>query len=64
MAYAKELVRFCQVGCGRKAMVEVFNYRNSSMGEYCRPCGKIRINSLKRQEYADPNYLDIEKASH
>ena len=65
MAYMKELIHKCQFGfCHRKAVVEVFDYRNSSYGDYCRPCGKIQVNSLKARERKDPNYLDIEKASH
>ncbi len=65
MAYMKDITRECSIGhCHRRAVVEVFNYRNSSHGDYCRPCGKLMVNDLKVHEKKDPNYLDIEKASH
>jgi len=65
MAYMKEIIHKCQSGfCHSKAVVEVFNYRNSSYGDFCRRCGKTMVADLKFREKQNPNYLDIEKASH
>ncbi len=58
MAYMKEITHECQFGfCHRKAVVEVFNYINSSMGDYCRPCGRIMVRDLRVREKKDPSYL-------
>lgn len=55
MAYIKELTRTClAVGCRKRATVEVFNYRNACLGEYCRAHGARRLaEQRKREETAD-----------
>ncbi len=53
MAYLVELDRPCETGCGRRAVVELRNRRNKTMGRYCRACGRDRLNHLREQERAE-----------
>ena len=45
-AYKVPLAHACQ-WCGRRAIHEVFNARNASMGYYCGRCADERIRQLR-----------------
>ncbi len=53
MAYLLELSLTCD-GRGRQckssAKVTLKNHRNETIGQFCRPCGKTNLASLKRSE--------------
>jgi len=49
-AHLRRLVRQCR-DCGARAEVELFNTRNVSFGEFCRPCGNRRLKGLLRDEH-------------
>lgn len=34
--------------CGKKAKVQVFNTWNASVGFYCGPCGRRKVEELNR----------------
>lgn len=56
MAYLKELIHECQNGyCRKRAVVEVFNHFNSSMGIFCRPCSKAKVREVELRERAEFN---------
>jgi len=48
MAYLRELRKECW--CGKQAVVEVFNLRNSSHGTYCRRHGEELVKKLDATE--------------
>ena len=53
MAYTKELQHSCQVSsCGKRAVIEVFNFRNASLGEFCRRHGTQTLNVQRAREVA------------
>ena len=49
MAHMRELDRKCDNGCGRRAVVGVYDFLNTLFGEYCRPCGKTRTHKLNEE---------------
>lgn len=53
MAYTVELVVPCQGWhCPRRAVVELHRYNNEPAGRYCRPCGKLKLREMERDEQA------------
>jgi len=52
MAYIKELEQPCQSGrfCKKRAVIEVFHWRNHSLGVYCRKCGQAKLAEAKKRE--------------
>jgi hypothetical protein len=47
-AYMKSIERTCS--CGKPARFAVFNTRNASCGEFCRPCAQRVIDKLDHDE--------------
>lgn len=51
MAYKKRYERQCEdTSCKRRAIWEVFNWRNSGHGYYCTPHSDAMVAQLKRRE--------------
>jgi len=57
MAYLKDLTSVCHSCFGpspRKTQVELFNYRNQSLGKFCRPCGAYALKEEYSKEQSSP----------
>lgn len=52
MAYLRSLESVCQRCRVKRATVEVINFRNERMGEYCAKCGDKKLAEVKAQEAA------------
>lgn len=52
MAYLTNLTDTCPNCNKRKTAVRLYNNRNSRIGDFCRPCGKLFLERLKREEEA------------
>jgi hypothetical protein len=51
MAYTKDLTTVCQYGgCTSKAVLEVFNRFNASLGKYCRKHGTRKCLDQEKSE--------------
>jgi hypothetical protein len=51
MAYLKEMGFRCDAaGCPKRAVVELCNRRNASLGHYCRSHGNGRLKEQQRLE--------------
>jgi hypothetical protein len=54
VAYYVELDTECKAtACKNRAVMEIFNAYNASMGKFCRPCAKRRLKTLNAQEASD-----------
>ena len=49
MAYSRK-IHTPTCDCGKKATVEVFDYRNDTYGPKCSPCGSRLVKSLTADE--------------
>jgi len=49
MAYMRELKQYCK-RCARQARVEVYNWRNASVGKFCREHGRECLKELEKRE--------------
>lgn len=49
MAHLRDLP-MCDKGCGKRAVVEIFNRVNASMGKFCAPHGKECLKALEKAE--------------
>jgi len=50
MAYLKYIPKHKCLACGQPALVELFNHSNTSIGYYCRSCGKRELRQMKESE--------------
>lgn len=51
MAHLRPLNLKCfDVNCNSRATVELFNRHNSSLGQFCRNCGKARLLAIDKIE--------------
>ncbi len=51
MAHMRELDHKCGNGwCGKRAVLGVYDFRNTFYGEYCRSCGRDRTKRLNAEE--------------
>ena len=45
MAYLREVTDKCCNCREKRAVVELFTWRNSNLGRYCRPCGEKQLKN-------------------
>jgi DNA-directed RNA polymerase subunit RPC12/RpoP len=50
MAYLKDIHKPDCYRCRKRAVTELFNHRNASLGYYCRQCSKQVLRIQKEQE--------------
>lgn len=62
MAYLRSLDRQ-RCSCGKPSHVELFNYRNASLGCFCKTCGRLQLAAQAARERASPAKPELTKSN-